>query len=81
MLQSICDQYAKSSYAEEAMPEPLNSKKEATNLNDSEIEMSLYKASWFIQFRALLWRSSLGVLREPMITSVRIIQTVVMSYY
>jgi hypothetical protein len=71
----------KSSYAKEAMPEPLNPKTEATDVNDSVFKMSLYKANWFIQFRALLWRSSVGVLREPMITSVRIVQTVVMSYY
>jgi len=72
----------KSSYAKEAMPEPFNSRTEVTDVNDSDVfKMSLYKADWFIQFKALLWRSSLGVLREPMITSVRIVQTVVITYF
>jgi hypothetical protein len=43
--------------------------------------MTLYKANWFIQFKALLWRSFLGVLREPMIASVRIVQNVVITYF
>jgi hypothetical protein len=80
-LQSICDYYVKSSYAKEAMPEPLNSKTEESHLNDPVFKMSSYKANWFIQFRALLWRSFFGVLREPMITSVRIVQTVVITYF
>ncbi len=72
----------KSSYAKEAMPEPFNSRTEATDVNDSDVfKMSLYKADWFIQFKALLWRSFLVVLREPMITSVRIVQTVVITYF
>ncbi len=70
-----------SSYAKEAMPEPFNFRTEATDVNDSVFKMSLYKADWFIQFKALLWRSFLVVLREPMITSVRIVQTVVITYF
>ena len=38
---------------------------------------SPYKASWSQQFRALLWRSWLTVLREPLIMKVRITQAVV----
>jgi hypothetical protein len=71
----------KSSYAKEAIPEPLNSRTEATDLNDSVFKMTLYKANWFIQFKALLRRSFFGVLREPMIASVRIVQNVVITYF
>ena len=38
---------------------------------------SPYKASWSQQFRALLWRSWLTVVREPLIMRVRITQAVV----
>lgn len=37
---------------------------------------SAYKASWWSQFRAVLWRSALSVVREPLIIKVRFIQTV-----
>ena len=37
---------------------------------------SAYKASWIKQFRAVLWRSALGVLREPLIVRVRFFQTI-----
>ena len=38
---------------------------------------SPYKTSWSQQFRALLWRSWLTVVREPLIVKVRITQAVV----
>ena len=38
---------------------------------------SPYKTSWSQQFRALLWRSWLTVVREPLIMKVRISQAVV----
>jgi len=41
---------------------------------------SPYKAGWFSQFRAVLWRSWLSVMREPMVLKVRFIQSVVRAY-
>lgn len=38
---------------------------------------SRYKASWVAQFRAVLWRSWLSVIKEPMLIKVRLLQTVV----
>lgn len=35
------------------------------------------RASWWTQFRVILWRSWLSVLKEPMLVRVRLIQTVV----
>ena len=40
---------------------------------------SPYKASWSQQFRALLWRNWMTVVREPLIMKVRITQAVVSS--
>ena len=46
-------------------------------LQKAEKVKSPYKASWFAQFRALLKRSFLSVIKEPMIMQVRFFQTVV----
>jgi hypothetical protein len=43
----------------------------------NERSKSPYKASWIAQFRALLWRSFLSVIKEPMIMQVRFAQTIV----
>ena len=40
---------------------------------------SPYKASWWKQFQALLWRSFLAVIKDPLIMQVRIAQTMVIS--
>ena len=44
------------------------------NSSSSSLSSSPYKTSWRTQFRALLWRSWLTVIREPLITKVRISQ-------
>lgn len=36
-----------------------------------------YKASWLTQFRAILWRSWISTLKEPLLVRVRLIQTTV----
>ena len=40
---------------------------------------SPYKAGWIAQFRALMWRSWLSVIKEPLIMRVRIIQTIMIA--
>ena len=42
---------------------------------------SPYKASWLSQFNALLWRSFLSVIKEPLIMQVRIMQTIVRFFF
>lgn len=37
----------------------------------------VYKATWFMQLRAVLWRSWLSTLKEPLLVKVRLIQTTV----
>ena len=44
-----------------------------------QISKSPYKASWWEQFKALLWRSWLAVVKEPMIMKVRFIQTIMIA--
>ena len=45
----------------------------------ASISKSPYKASWWKQFQALLWRSFLAVIKDPLIMQVRIAQTMVIS--
>ncbi|KAL0130711.1 hypothetical protein PUN28_002381 [Cardiocondyla obscurior] len=40
---------------------------------------SVYKASWCEQFRAVLWRSWLSVIKEPILIKVRFLQTIMVS--
>ncbi|KAJ8914462.1 hypothetical protein NQ315_011403 [Exocentrus adspersus] len=40
---------------------------------------SRYKASWFAQFKALLWRSWLSILKEPLLIKVRLLQTIMIA--
>ena len=43
----------------------------------TEKSKSPYKASWGAQMNALMWRSWLSVIKEPLIVKVRIAQTIV----
>lgn len=45
--------------------------------NPSSNGGSPYKASWCEQFRAVLWRSWLSVIKEPILIRVRLLQTIV----
>ncbi|KAJ3643839.1 hypothetical protein Zmor_026525 [Zophobas morio] len=40
---------------------------------------SPYKASWWAQFRAVLWRSWLTVMKEPILIKVRLLQTIIIA--
>ncbi|XP_059079534.1 protein white-like [Tigriopus californicus] len=51
----------------------------STQMVKASKRSSPYKASWIEQFRALLWRSFLSVMKEPMIVKVNLIQTIVIS--
>ncbi|KAL1138055.1 hypothetical protein AAG570_009750 [Ranatra chinensis] len=41
--------------------------------------LSPYKASWWIQFKAVLWRSWLSVMKEPVLIKVRMLQTIMVA--
>lgn len=43
----------------------------------SQSSGSPYKATWCEQFRAVLWRSWLSVIKEPILIKVRLLQTIV----
>jgi hypothetical protein len=44
-----------------------------------EAHHSLYKASWWAQLRAVLWRSWISIIKEPLLMKMRLFQTLVSS--
>ena len=46
-------------------------------LDHDQNDPSPYRASWWGQFRAVLWRSFLSMVKEPLLIRVRVIQTLV----
>ncbi len=80
---AICDSYDASDYGHQVMEQvKLNRSKDgqinsSSNNADSSMKKSPYKANWFAQFRAVLWRSVLSVIREPNVLQVKLFQTVV----
>ncbi|KAJ4431107.1 hypothetical protein ANN_19702, partial [Periplaneta americana] len=40
---------------------------------------SPYKASWWAQLRAVLWRSWISIIKEPIVIKVRVLQTLIVS--
>lgn len=82
-VRKICDAYAVSENSnkinEEIRNIELDSKRSNgfSKGNGNGNGVSNYRASWCMQFRAILWRSWLTVLKEPLLVRVRLIQTVV----
>lgn len=81
-VRKICDAFAVSEYSNKVADEirkiELESKTFNGNGNGNGNGVSSYRASWWMQFRAILWRSWLTVLKEPLLVRVRLIQTVVL---
>ncbi|XP_057365334.1 protein white-like [Daphnia carinata] len=50
--------------------------RETNELTGSNVQNSLYKVSWFAQFKAVLWRSLISVVREPTTLKVKMFQTI-----
>ena len=76
----VCQQFARSPEGRElAMPEENNNKSQETRRGRGNTSKSPYKASWWAQFQALLWRSFLAVIKDPLIMQVRLAQTMVIA--
>lgn len=81
-IRKICDAFAVSEYQTKINDEisALQSNSTAAKFmnggsNGNCVEN--YRVSWWMQFRAILWRSWLTVLKEPLLVRVRLCQTVV----
>lgn len=80
-INTICDNFQKSDLGTKIAVEAETTQGEYEDLMDWKIGSSKgsspYKASWCEQFRAVLWRSWLSVIKEPILIKVRLLQTVV----
>lgn len=79
VIKTTCDAFEKSEYGKKIASETKAIHDEFTNSLQSfkYSGRSPYKASWCEQFRAMLWRSWLSVIKEPMLVKVRFLQTIV----
>ncbi|XP_037032823.1 protein white [Bradysia coprophila] len=79
-IRKICDTFASSDYAKE-----LHKAISTCNKGDHNVvghfknQIYEYRATWWTQFCAILWRSWLNVLKEPFLVRVRLLQTVMVS--
>ncbi|XP_033221030.1 ABC transporter G family member 3-like [Belonocnema kinseyi] len=82
-INTICDTFQKSAMGTKIALEAGTIQGEYEDLVDWKIGSSRgtspYKASWCEQFRAVLWRSWLSVIKEPILIKVRFLQTVMVS--
>ncbi|XP_012258088.2 protein white isoform X2 [Athalia rosae] len=82
-INSVCDAFQKSEngvkMALEAGTVDGEFEESIMDLKLSSAGRSPYKASWCEQFRAVLWRSWLSVIKEPMLIKVRFLQTLMVS--
>lgn len=83
-IKELCDAYDTSEAGKAVLeiaktnrPRGIFSPVDNYDLAPVEIKRSPYKASWFAQFRAVLWRSVLSILREPGVLRVKAFQTIV----
>ncbi|PBC32436.1 Protein white [Apis cerana cerana] len=81
-INTVCDAFQKSEHGIKIALEAETINNEFDDsMRDSKYSKnrSLYKASWCEQFRAVLWRSWLSVIKEPILIKVRLLQTVMVS--
>ena len=79
-IKLICDQFFESEIAQEMRAEV---KTIETDVQDedkkSRINDDIYKASWFEQLSALIWRQTIATLRNPMTSTVKIVTAVIVG--
>lgn len=79
-IKNICDTYAVSDLAKAVNNQIVIHRAESLYLHPlEEASGNGYRASWFTQFIAILWRSWLSVLKEPMLVKVRLLQTTMVA--
>lgn len=82
-IQYVCDAYdtSEASQRVKEIVEKENNHSLTQNVNDlKNIKQSPYKANWFQQFSAVIWRSFLSVVRDPQILVVKASSSIVSGY-
>ncbi|XP_011149501.1 protein white [Harpegnathos saltator] len=82
-IKTTCDAFQTSDYgmkiASEAEAVHGDFEDSLRGLKQPRSSGSPYKATWCEQFRAVLWRSWLSVIKEPILIKVRLLQTIMVS--
>ncbi|KAJ8686388.1 hypothetical protein QAD02_022182 [Eretmocerus hayati] len=82
-INTVCDKFEGSDVGKKILLEVKNINGFEDDTYDEKKNMVTsaitYKASWLEQFRAVLWRSWLSVIKEPILIKVRLLQTVMVS--
>ncbi|KAF2898582.1 hypothetical protein ILUMI_07596, partial [Ignelater luminosus] len=81
-INSICDTFEKSEFGAKLTVEATEMTKSKFTYSDfffhnGNHHNKRYKASWFSQFRAVLWRSWISVIKEPLLIKVRVLHTLI----
>lgn len=79
-IRRICDTFASSDYSKELHKSITTCSKSEDNLGNSfKKEVYEYRATWWTQFCAILWRSWLNVLKEPFLVRVRFENVIILG--
>ncbi|TMW39470.1 hypothetical protein DOY81_015450, partial [Sarcophaga bullata] len=80
-ISKICDNFAVGKVSremEQNFQQLVNSSESQPKKKDEDGTV-YYKASWLTQFRAIMWRSWISTVKEPLLVKVRLIQTVMVA--
>ncbi|KAM0733916.1 Protein white [Formica fusca] len=81
-IKTTCDTFQSSEYGRKIVTEAETVHGEFESFlkyHSKDAGRSPYKASWCEQFHAVLWRSWLSVIKEPLLIKVRLLQTIMIS--
>ncbi|XP_070153101.1 protein white-like [Polyergus mexicanus] len=81
-IKTTCDTFRSSEYGKKIVTEAETVHGEFESFlkyHSKDAGRSPYKASWCEQFYAVLWRSWLSVIKEPLLIKVRLLQTIMIS--
>ncbi|KAF2898580.1 hypothetical protein ILUMI_07594 [Ignelater luminosus] len=82
-INEICDKFKNSPYETKIIQETASIRKLSYSFNcccqSGSLSRNPYKASWSAQFRAVLWRSWISIIKDPFLIKVRLLQTVVLA--
>lgn len=85
-ITELCDAYEKSEFGKTMAQEAKSNQSVVPSANGGDstrsqpafkLKKSPYKADWSTQFRTVLWRSWVSVIREPRVLRMKAVQTIV----
>ncbi|GFG38120.1 hypothetical protein Cfor_07570, partial [Coptotermes formosanus] len=79
-VEMVCDSFQESEAGQRILEEAeMQWEVPRTLFEQQKSRHSPYKASWWAQLRAVLWRSWISVIKEPVLIKVRLLQTLLLS--